>query len=86
MSTVSKIINNTRFLFTSAVVLLYFVIGVLFLFTNVWSDLLPQARAAIGSILILFGALRFYIAYRRYGTKKIKITQKAQKNETKNNK
>jgi len=80
---IKRFVNNTRFYFTFLVVALYLVIGFLFLFTNVWSDLIPKARIAIGLILMVFGVLRFYIAYKRYNTKKQKInvlTTKSEKN------
>ncbi len=67
---IKNIVNATRFSFTSLVVILYFVVSFLFLFTNVWGDLLPNARLTIGLILLFFGAFRFYIAYRRYKSKK----------------
>ena len=51
----------------------YLVIGFLFLFTNIWGDLLPKGRFTIGIILILFGSLRFYVGYKRYQNKNIRI-------------
>lgn len=45
----------------------------MFLFTDTWIDLLPKGRSIIGIVLILFGALRFYIAYRRYINKLMRI-------------
>jgi len=56
----------------------------MFLFTDTWIDLLPKGRSVIGIVLILFGALRFYIAYRRYINKlfRIKANKEVQK-ETK---
>jgi hypothetical protein len=44
----------------------YLFIGGIFLFSNTWGDLIPKGRMMIGVMLILFGILRFYIAYRRY--------------------
>lgn len=83
--TFKKIVNKTRFSFTTLVVLLYFVVGFLFLFTEVWSDLLPNARNTIGIVLVLFGALRFYIAYKRYASKNQKIVELSMnKDESKN--
>lgn len=45
----------------------------MFLFTDTWIDLLPKGRSIIGIVLILFGTLRFYIAYRRYINKLMRI-------------
>jgi cytochrome c biogenesis protein CcdA len=76
-------VNNMRFYFTFLVVVLYLIVGFLFLFTDVWSDLIPKARIVIGLVLMSFGLLRFYIAYKRYNTKKEKIkllTLKSEKN------
>ena len=61
--------NALRFYLSFLLLLFYFVVGGIFLFSDIWADLLPQGRSIIGIILILFGALRFYIAYRRYATK-----------------
>ncbi len=51
----------------------YLTIGFLFLFSDMWIDIVPKGREIIGSSLVVFGSLRFYIAYRRYKTKHEKI-------------
>ncbi len=66
-------VNNVRFYFTFTLWLLYLFFGILFLFTNVWKELIPEGRTTIGTILFLFGMLRFFVAYRRYKNKKMKI-------------
>ena len=51
----------------------YLTIAFLFVFTDMWIDLIPQGRGIIGLVLFLFGGFRFYIAYRRYKSKKSRI-------------
>jgi len=51
----------------------YLTVAILFLFTDMWKDLIPAGRGLIGLILLLFGVFRFYIAYRRFRTKKERI-------------
>ena len=65
--------NKLRFYLSFLLLAFYIVIGYLFLFTDVWADLLPKGRNTVGIVLFLFGAFRFYIAYRRYINKSIKI-------------
>ena len=65
--------NRIRFYLSFLLLAFYAVVGILFLFTDTWADLLPKSRFAIGIILILFGILRFYIAYRRYVNKNIRL-------------
>lgn len=71
--------NRIRFYSSFLLLGFYWVIGILFLFTNVWADLLPQGRPIVGSVLIAFGSLRFYIGYRRYINKIVAIKTKEQK-------
>jgi hypothetical protein len=68
--------NVFRFFFSVFLLAFYLIVGGLFLFTDVWADLLPKGRFITGIILTLFGLLRFYVAYKRYATKKIKIREK----------
>ncbi len=74
--------NRIRFYLSFLLLAFYIIIGVLFLFTNQWVDLLPKGRFITGIILTLFGILRFYVAYRRYATKHIKIKNKKNSHET----
>lgn len=76
-------LNRFRFYFSFLLLGFYLVIGVLFLFTDTWVDLLPKGRIIIGTILIAFGFLRFYVAYRRYVHKMTRI--KSLKDELKEN-
>lgn len=73
--------NKLRFFLSFLLLAFYLVIGCLFLFTNQWIDLLPKGRVITGIILTLFGILRFYVAYRRYTNKQIKIKDKKALNE-----
>lgn len=76
-------INKLRFYSSFLLLVFYIIVGSLFLFTEIWQDLLPKSRFVIGIILILFGILRFYIAYRRYINKKIKLNTSTKTNEDK---
>lgn len=76
--------NRLRFYLSFLLFAFYLTIGILFLFTETWIDLLPKGRAIIGIVLILFGTLRFYIAYRRYINKLMKINTKIESKETAN--
>lgn len=65
--------NRLRFYLSFLLFAFYLTIGIIFLFTDTWVDLMPKGRSIIGIVLILFGALRFYIAYRRYINKLVRI-------------
>lgn len=73
--------NVFRFFFSFFLLAFYLVVGGLFLFTDIWADLLPKGRFITGIILTLFGLLRFYVAYRRYTIKKTKIKEKKKRLE-----
>jgi len=51
----------------------YLVIAFLFLFTDTWGDLIPEKRGLIGLFLVAFAALRFYVSFKRYKGKKVKL-------------
>jgi len=68
--------NKLRLYFSYFLLAFYLLIGGLFLFTKTWADLLPKGRFIAGIILTLFGIFRFYVAYRRYVNKKVKIQTK----------
>lgn len=63
--------NKTRFYLSFLLLGFYLTIAFLFLFSDIWADLIPKGRALIGLILVLFGSLRFYVAYRRYKNKDV---------------
>ena len=65
--------NKLRLYLSFLLLAFYLVIACLFLFTDVWIDFLRNGRAYVGIVLLLFGAFRFYIAYRRYLNKKRKL-------------
>jgi hypothetical protein len=73
--------NKLRFGLSFLLLAFYLIIGGTFLFTNTWGDLIPKGRAIIGIVLILFGILRFYIAYRRYINKLVRLNPPPTKNE-----
>jgi cytochrome c biogenesis protein CcdA len=68
-------INRLRFYSGYLLLAFYLTIGILFIFTDIWADLIPKGRALIGISLILWGILRFYVAYRRYINKALKISE-----------
>jgi len=68
--------NRIRFYLSFVLLGFYLAVGGMFLFTEIWADLLPKGRYTIGIVLILFGGIRFYIAYRRYSTKTIALKTK----------
>lgn len=76
--------NKLRFYLSFLLFAFYLTIGIMFLFTDTWVDLMPKGRSIIGIVLILFGALRFYVAYRRYINKLIRIKTKIESKETAN--
>jgi uncharacterized membrane protein YidH (DUF202 family) len=75
--------NKIRYYLSFVLFGFYIVVGGMFLFSDIWADLLPKGRSIVGIILILFGVLRFYIAYRRYVNKhaKIQILKAKKENE-----
>jgi uncharacterized membrane protein YidH (DUF202 family) len=61
--------NKIRLYLSFLLFAFYLVIGFLLLFSDIWSNFLIKGREIIGLALVLFGVLRFYIAYRRYKNK-----------------
>ena len=53
------------------------------MFTETWSNFLEKGRVLVGLAFVLFGALRLYIAYRRYKSKHKKIIIQSVKKENK---
>ena len=80
---IKHIWNKLRLYLSFLLFIFYLVIGILFLFTDTWADFLSGGREIIGMVLILFGIVRLYIAYRRYADKlkHIKIQSFKQKKE-----
>jgi len=77
------IFNKVRFYSGFLLLAFYLGVGILFIFTDVWADLLPKSRFLIGIILILWGVLRFYVGYRRYIRKALMLQQKSKKEDVK---
>jgi hypothetical protein len=69
-------INRVRFYLSFLLLGFYLTVGFMFLFTEVWADLVPKGRYLIGLLLIVFGVLRFYVAYRRFDNKNIDFKEK----------
>ena len=78
--------NLARFYFTFLLLAFYFTISFLFLFTNTWIDFIPKGRGLIGLFLLLFGIVRFYVAYRRYTQKQLSIQSLKEKKQLENEK
>ena len=83
--TLKNIWNKLRLYLSFLLFAFYLTIGILFLFTDTWSDFLPEGKEIVGLVLILFGILRLYVAFKRYQNKhkhiKTHISQK-QKQKT----
>jgi hypothetical protein len=71
--TIKHFWNTFRFYSSYLLLAFYIVIGILFLFTDKWIDMISSGRKTIGTVIVLFGLLRFYIAYRRYKKKHARI-------------
>jgi hypothetical protein len=65
--------NKLRLYLSFLLLVFYLIIGFLFLFSDIWAGILPKGREWIGAGLVAFAALRFYVAYRRYKSKYLKI-------------
>lgn len=65
--------NKLRLYLSFLLLVFYLIIGFLFLFSDIWAGILPKGREWVGAGLVLFAALRFYVAYIRYKRKHIKI-------------
>jgi amino acid permease len=76
--------NKIRLYLSFLLLAFYLTIAFLFLFSDIWADFIPKGRAVIGLILLLFGILRFYVAYRRYKNKNLtlKNSKEAMQNHT----
>lgn len=61
--------NKLRLYLSFLLFAFYLTIGILFLFTDTWSDFLPEGKEIVGLVLILFGILRLYVAFKRYQNK-----------------
>jgi cytochrome c biogenesis protein CcdA len=68
--------NKLRFYTGFLLLAFYLTVGFIFLFTDVWGDLVPKGRALIGLLLILFGTIRFYVGYLRYNQRSMNIQEK----------
>jgi len=81
--TLKNIWNKLLLYLSFLLFVFYLVIGILFLFTDTWINFLPDGRVIIGSVLIFYGILRLYLAYRRYINKHKHITTLSQKKKQK---
>jgi amino acid permease len=75
--------NKLRLYFSFLLLVFYLVVGCLFLFSDIWICFLPKGKEIVGSALVLFGLFRFYVAYRRYKQKHMKIQELKQRNQKK---
>ncbi len=81
---IKKAWNHTRFYLSFLLLAFYLIVGSVFLFTEIWADLLPKGRTIAGLVIIGFGILRFYVAWRRFINKKLRITTSQEKKEDTN--
>lgn len=73
--------NKLRYYLSYLLLGFYLVVGTIFLFSDVWADFIPAGRPLIGLLLILFGVFRFYVSYKRYLNKNLKLELLLSKNE-----
>lgn len=81
---ITSLWNKLLFYFSFLLLFFYLIVGFLFLFSDIWASILPQGREIVGVALVLFGAFRFYVAYRRYNRKKLKIQALKEKRKKRN--
>lgn len=77
------LLNKIRFYSVFLLLAFYIGVGLVFIFTDIWADLLPKSRFLIGIILILWGILRFYVAYKRYLSKAMRLHQLSKREDVK---
>jgi hypothetical protein len=70
---IKHIWNRLRLYLSFSLLVFYLVMGCLFLFSDEWIHFISKGREIIGTTLVLFGILRFYLAYRRFKHKHIHI-------------
>lgn len=58
-------INKINYYFSLIMIALYFIIGLLFLFSDIVIDTFPAYREVIGGILLLYGVFRLYSIVKR---------------------
>lgn len=79
--------NKLRLYLSFFLLAFYLIVGCLFLFSDIWVNILPEGREIVGAVLLAFATLRFFVAYRRYKHKQDKIRLlKEQRAKTKKNK
>ena len=83
---IASVWNRLRFYLSFLLLFFYLIVGFLFLFSDIWVSILPKGRNIVGALLVLFGAFRFYVAYRRYKRKKLKIQVLKEKRGNEKNK
>jgi cytochrome c biogenesis protein CcdA len=81
---ITSVWNKLRFYLSFLLLFFYLIVGFLFLFSDIWASILPKGRDIVGLLLVLFGGFRFYVAYRRYKRKHLKIQVLKEKRKKKN--
>jgi cytochrome c biogenesis protein CcdA len=81
---ITSVWNKLRFYLSFLLLFFYLIVGFLFLFSDIWASILPKGREIVGVALVLFGAFRFYVAYRRYKRKRLRIQTLKEKKKKKN--
>jgi hypothetical protein len=80
--------NKLRLYLSFLLLVFYLIVGFLFLFSDIWANILPKGRGLVGTILVVYACFRFYISYRRYKRKHLKIQilkEQKKKNKEKQN-
>ncbi len=75
--------NKIRLYLSFLLFAFYLTIGCLFLFSDAWISFISKGRELIGGSILLFGIIRFYIAFRRYKHKHQHIITLHPKNKQK---
>lgn len=73
--------SRLRFYLSFLLLAFYITLGCFLIFTDEWHSMLPKGRLWVGIALIIFGCLRFYVAYRRYVNRIIRIKMKTKLKE-----
>lgn len=61
----NTLIGKINFYFAFLMILLYFAIGFMFLFTDVVIDSFPAYREIVGGLLIAYGSFRMYVLLKK---------------------
>lgn len=69
--------NKVRYQLSFVLLAFYLTIGCLFMFSDLWINIIPSGRNVIGFGLVTFAVLRFYVSLTRYQSTHRKIRKKS---------